>query len=167
MRPLSDEIYSHIDAEVLRFAAERGTEVHFATELYDLYGAVDVSEKNKPYLDAYINWKKDYQVEVIEVEQKYYHKQLLYAGTVDRIIKIKGIRILLDLKTTRELNSGLVSVQCSAYREMLATNDIQVDQIATLKLNDDGTYVYQQLPDNFKIFLALYQIEMFKRKIKG
>lgn len=166
MKPLSDEIYSHIDPEVLRFAATRGTDVHFATELYDLYGVIDIRPELMPYLEAYIQWHKDYQPEIIAVEKRLYHKRLFYAGTIDRLAIINRKITLIDLKTTNALETELVSVQDSAYRDMFISRDVRIDVQAVLQLKPDGTYVYKELDDALDIFIALYKIHNFKKKIK-
>jgi hypothetical protein len=166
MKPLSDEVYSHIDPEVLRFAAQRGTDVHFATELYDLYGVIDIRPELMPYLEAYIQWKQDYQPEIITVEKRLYHKHLFYAGTIDRLAIINDKIVLVDLKSTRALETELVSVQDSAYRDMFISHNVRIDAQAVLQLKPDGTYVYKELDDALDIFAALYKIHNFKMKIK-
>ena len=80
LKPISSEIYDLIDSNVLEKAAAKGTLVHYATELYDLYGIEEIDEENKGYLEAYKRFKNDYQVEVLEVEKQLFHPTLYYAG---------------------------------------------------------------------------------------
>lgn len=166
LRPLSNEIYNHIDPEILRFAADKGTKVHFATELYDTFGIYEIDENLKGFLDAYIKFKRDYKVEVISVEKRSYHHQLFYAGTIDRILLINNKIVLVDIKTTNEIHESLVSIQVSAYEQMECSNGEKIDEIAVLKLNKDGTYVFQYLNRSFDDFLALYKVHMMIKKVK-
>ena len=166
MKPLSNVVYSHIDPEVLRFAANRGTKVHAATELYDLYGAIEIEEEYTPYLDAYLNFLNDYKPEILQVEHQVYHKQLFYAGTVDRIVKLNNKVILLDIKTTSSLHKDLVSIQTTAYQEAEQSNGLHIDGLASLKLNKDGTYEFNYLERDWDTFLLLYKIHMKIKTIK-
>lgn len=164
MKPLTTELYRSIDEAVLEKAAKRGSSVHYATELFDLYGAEEIELENRGYLEAYKKFKKDYQVEVIEVEKQLFHPTLYFAGTLDRIVKINGKRVLLDIKTTEKIHKELVSIQVSAYQEMASKNGIEVDELAVLKLNKNGTYEFVYLNNNLDMFMYLYKIYMFKKR---
>lgn len=164
MEPLTKEMYSHIDAEVLQTAAKRGTSVHYATELYDLYGVEEIEEENRGYFEAYKRFKKENNVLLVEVEIQLYHPYLFYAGTIDRIVKIGDKMVLLDIKTTDKLHKKLVEIQVSAYKEMAEKQGYKIDEIAALKLNKDGTYVFNYLDNNLDMFMNLYKLHMFKKK---
>lgn len=167
MGPLSDAIYKNIDPEILKIAAARGTAIHYATELLDNYGVIEIKEEWMPYLKAYMAAKKEYVWETLAVELRGFHKYLLYAGTIDRIILLEEKVYILDLKTTVELHPDLVAVQCSAYKEILKSHGIEVDGIATLQLKKDGTYRFEFLEDKTDIFMSLLKIHNFKKTLKG
>lgn len=164
LKPLSSEIYDLIDSHVLEKAAAKGTSVHYATELFDLYGIEEIDEENRGYLEAYKRFKKENNVLLVEVEKQLFHPTLYYAGTIDRIVKINNKRVLLDIKTTEKTHKELVSVQVSAYQELAYRNGIEVDDLAVLKLNKDGTYQFIYLNNNLDIFMYLYKIHMFKKR---
>lgn len=164
MKPLTQELYANIDNKTLNAAASRGKSVHYATELYDTFGVEEIEEENKGYLAAYKKFKQDYSVKILEVEKQLFHPLLYYAGTLDRIVEINGKRILLDIKTTEKVHKNLVEIQVSAYQEMALKNGIEVDSLAVLKLNADGTYQFIYLNNNIDMFMYLYKIHMFKKR---
>lgn len=164
MKPLTQELYANIDHKTLNAAASRGKSVHYATELYDTFGVEEIEEENKGYLAAYKKFKQDYSVKILEVEKQLFHPFLYYAGTLDRIVEINGKRVLLDIKTTEKVHKNLVEIQVSAYQEMALKNGIEVDSLAVLKLNADGTYQFIYLNNNIDMFMYLYKIHMFKKR---
>lgn len=164
MKPLTQELYANIDHKTLNAAASRGKSVHYATELYDTFGVEEIEEENKGYLAAYKKFKQDYSVKILEVEKQLFHPLLYYAGTLDRIVEINGKRVLLDIKTTEKVHKNLVEIQVSAYQEMALKNGIEVDSLAVLKLNADGTYQFVYLNNNIDMFMYLYKIHMFKKR---
>lgn len=142
MKPLSQDYYGKINEEKLAFAAIRGTRVHQAVEEFELYGVMDIPDEFSGYTNAYLQWKKDFKVEILATEQKVYHKRLRYAGTVDLICRINGKIILMDLKTTSKTIPYLLGVQLVAYKNALLSHEIDfvLDDIMALGLKKDGTY---------------------------
>lgn len=142
MKPLSQDYYGKINEEKLAFAAIRGTRVHQAVEEFELYGVMDIPHEFSGYTNAYLQWKKDFKVEILATEQKIYHKRLRYAGTVDLICRINGKIILMDLKTTSKTIPYLLGVQLVAYKNALLSHEIdfKLDDIRALGLKKDGTY---------------------------
>lgn len=85
----SREIYGDINQYTLDNAAARGSAVHKATEILDKYGKVECDEDIVPYIQAYVNFRKDFGIsEYAHIEKALAHEELKYAGTIDRIYKI-------------------------------------------------------------------------------
>ena len=99
-RFLSREIYNDISQFKLDSAAQRGTAVHKATEVLDKYGTVDVQEDILPYVQAYLKFRKEHEVDWKRIEYAVHHPEERYAGTVDRYGLLDGEEALVDLKTT-------------------------------------------------------------------
>ena len=140
MKPLSSDTYGGIDPVVLQKAADRGTTVHQAIEMYLLYGIVDIPPEFKPYLDAFMDFWNEYKPKVLSPEMKIYHKILRYAGTADLLCEINGEIVLIDYKTTSKINDMLVGVQLEAYSKALASWGVRADKKAVLHLSKDGKY---------------------------
>lgn len=167
MKPLTNEVYGAIDENVLRAAADRGTTVHEGFELYLEYGAEDLPLDYKGYLDGFKKFLADYKVKAIATEQRFYHKIFRYAGTADLIAEIKGETILIDYKTTAQLQKKLTTVQLAAYKNALKSNGINIDGAAILHVDKDGGYKFIRHDDvhaGWDVFLALLKIYQYGRE---
>ena len=146
----------NIPTSILDNASERGTAVHQAIEFYNKYKFANINDEYKGYFEAYKGWYKQtagYQVK-IESELQVYHKVLNYAGTIDILTtNTDGEHCLIDIKTTNELNMKYVSLQLSAYKEALASEGIEAEDMYVLWLKRDGTYEYKEVPNNKNIFM--------------
>ena len=146
----------NIPTSILDNASERGTAVHQAIEFYNKYNFANISEEYKPYFEAYQDWYNKNKFPFIEVksEIKVYHKVLNYAGTIDMLITdTMEKKVLVDIKTTNELNMKYVALQLSAYKDALASQGITVKAMYVLWLKKDGTYEYIEVPDKKNIFM--------------
>jgi len=80
----------------------RGTEVHRLTMDYDL-GAIDdpneIDSDYKGWFLAYVDAKTILGFEVLEVEVPRVHPVHLFAGRIDRQIRMDGYREILELKS--------------------------------------------------------------------
>lgn len=160
-------------------AATRGTHVHQLCEDYD---NGDMSESDTanisvdllPYFNAYKTAKSDIGFKVLVCEKKLYHPVYLYAGTLDRIVKMESEK-MLDIKTgAKEPWHGM---QLAAYEEMAhASMPLRAGKRrgrVALYLHSDGTYELEHYedPHDWRNFLALYsahnvKVELGYRKIK-
>lgn len=146
----------NIPTSILDNASERGTAVHQAIEFYNKYKFANISEEYKPYFEAYKNWhnKNGFFFTEIKSEIKVYHKIFNYAGTIDMLITdTMEEKILVDIKTTNELNMKYVALQLSAYKDALASQEITVKDMYVLWLKKDGTYEYIEVPNKNNIFM--------------
>ena len=84
---ITDKKYSEISESILDKAKEKGTAVHFAAEVYNKTGYIGIDKEYKGYLDAYIKWINDFNIDrkKIKSEMKVYNRALMYAGTIDMV----------------------------------------------------------------------------------
>ena len=146
MEPLSSNVYGSVDPNILNMAANRGTIVHEAIENYVQYGIEDIDPRYGAYLDAFIDFWKDYKPTLIAAEYRMYHKYLKYAGTADLLALIDDELWLIDNKTSSEVKKMLTRVQLEAYKKALATHNIRVKRKAILHLKKTGKYSFVEHP---------------------
>lgn len=154
-RFLSREIYGDINQYTLDAAADRGTRVHKATEALDLYGKVDVDDDILPYLQAYLNFRKEHQVTWEKIEYAAYHPEDGYAGTIDRYGLLDGKRAIVDYKTTAVIHKPLCAATLNLYRRTMVRNGFQVDALFILQLKKDGKYRMVEFPVDDELPSAL------------
>lgn len=146
----------NIPTSILDNASERGTAVHQAIEFFNKYKFANINEEYEGYFEAYKKWYKENRFPFIKIESEIqvYHNILRYAGTIDMLITdTLEEYILVDIKTTNELNMKYVSLQLSAYKEALANQKVKVKAMYVLWLKKDGTYEYKEVPDKKSIFM--------------
>lgn len=139
-RFLSREIYNDISQFKLDSAAQRGTAVHKATEVLDKYGTVDVQEDILPYVQAYLKFRKEHEVDWKRIEYAVHHPEERYAGTIDRYGLLDGEEALVDLKTTYTVHKPLCAASLNLYRLALEANGYGVKKLYILHLKNDATY---------------------------
>lgn len=139
-RFLHKEIYKDAPLWQMEAAADRGTEVHRATELLDKTGTAEISEEYAPYLEAYAAFRREHDVEWELIEHPDHHPVHGYAGTIDRYGKVDGFATLLDIKTTWKVHKPLCSASLNLYRMMLESRQRTVERLLILHLKKDGTY---------------------------
>lgn len=147
---------------------ERGSFVHRATEWIDR-GTLDwdsLDDTLRPYCEAYAKFCRDVNPEPILSERPLYHAQFLFAGTLDRVVKMNGFTSLIDIKTGSP--HPATALQVSAYAELARVNeDIHFLKCFSLHLRDDGSYRLDEIPDarrNLQIFLAALSVVRWKEE---
>lgn len=162
--PVSYIVYKGVDEFAKLKAGWRGTDVHFAIELYNDTGVIEIEEKFKGYLDAYLQFREDYKkrLKVLHSEMRTYHKDLKYAGTIDMIAELDGKRIIIDYKTTSQLLSYLVALQTPAYMEAvnswLKDDEKKLEECYVLHLEKNGNYNFVKVDNRYDIFIKLYSV---------
>lgn len=139
LKPLSD--FSAIPAGVLAAASAFGTAVHKATELHDL-GTLDFSLLDpalEPYLEAWVNFSRDYEVQWSEIEHVVYSPTMRYAGTLDRRGLVRDRMTTLDIKSSAALYPS-VGPQLAAYKSAYGI-EASLDERMAVQLKKDGTYL--------------------------
>ena len=112
----------------IRSAAELGTAVHDVLEQYALTGTwpTDLDEEVRPFIEQADRWMQKFQPTYEAAEMTVYSPTYGYAGTLDTIMTVDGVRFLGDYKTSRKSfdNRGKptspypeqVGLQLAAYR---------------------------------------------------
>lgn len=171
MKPLSNAKYGAIDESTLRAKAEKGTAVHEAIEFHIAYGAIDCPSDLMGYFNAYLAWRDDYLPRIVMSEQAVYHPAMLYAGTMDLLAVIGDRNVLIDVKTTSQINDMLTSVQLEAYERAAMEHGIEVDEKAVLQLMPDGRYKFKLYRAHdaaaWQTFAALMTIQAHINKYGG
>ena len=168
MKPLSEAYYGGIDAKVLGRAADRGTSVHSAIDLYCRFGIIDIEPELEGYFEAFKAWFKDYDVKPYATETRTYNKSLLYAGTVDMSCSEKGVDTLADFKTTAGFSSMLCGVQLEAYDRAQESHGVKYQNRAIIQLKKYGTYCrHTEFPPRtecWRVFTSLLNVSGFITK---
>lgn len=184
----SREIYNNnIDKFILENAKERGKAVHKATEQLDLTGKCDISVEYTPYVNAYVRFRKDYNIKnYIYIEKPLAHSELKYAGTLDRVYEIDkpfadmvkkqckvdisekiGQIAIIDLKTSSAVKKPLAQIQLPAYAELIGKNTkLKVGCLLILQLKKDGRYKLYCFNNDLFLFNSCLNLHnaLIKRK---
>ncbi len=104
---------------ILQKASERGNAVHYATELHDK-GTLDTASVHPviaPYLEQWVRFLDQQNVQIHAIEQRVFHPLMRYAGTFDRVLTVRAYDgpHILDIKTTAQ-QSRWHHVQTEGYR---------------------------------------------------
>jgi hypothetical protein len=158
---------SFVDPDVLEAARAFGTAVHKACELDDL-GTLDEDELDPalgPYLSAWRKFCREYEVRWDMVEMRVFHKQLRYAGTLDRFGTVRlaphlahRTPAMVDIKSGTQLFPS-VGPQLAAYHRAVPTASVTTKRLA-VQLKPDGTYFakWHDDPNDFAVFASLLTI---------
>ena len=172
----SREVYdNNISKFTLDKACERGTAIHTATEQLDLYGKCDISPQYADYLNAYVQFRKDFNIkDYLYIEKPFASQHYKYAGTLDRVYVIdedfikavkkhckvdisnrKGMLAIIDLKSSSAVQKVLAQIQLPAYATLLEENtQKQVGFLAILHLKKDGKYKLTEYADDMELLFA-------------
>lgn len=162
------QILDGIPKDVLRAAAEFGSHVHMATDLYD-NGVLDEDALDphlKPYLDGWKSFLNETGAIVVSSELRVSHPQLRYAGTLDKMILWRDRRHVLDIKSSA-LVPKTVGPQTAAYREaLLSTELVCAPTRYCMHLRGDGSYRLHTLRDStdFNLFVSALNIHHWRAR---
>lgn len=137
-------------------AMSRGTTVHSIVEAYKHSKKhIDdkVTDEWKGYARAFYRWIEEMGAEVLENERTVVNEKYKYAGTLDLLVKIGGKKLVVDVKTGKDIYPEAF-MQVAAYKEALEG----VDDAAVLLLKEDGTYKYEIGNGSFTVFRACLHI---------
>jgi hypothetical protein len=152
---------------VLKAAAEFGTHVHMACDLFDK-GVLDepaLDPHLAPYLAAWKIFLRDTGAVVDATEVRVVHAKLRYAGTFDKGIhwKKRGRTrtALLDIKSGEVPRT--VGPQTAAYAE---AHPFKFDERYVLQLRGDATYRLAPLTEStdWSIFLSALNLHRWRMK---
>ena len=146
VEPLTFRKYS-VDSAILLQAKTRGTKVHEACADFD-YGAIteetEIAPDIFPYLSAWKNFCKDYQVRWHYIESQMACNE--FAGTIDTIGEIDGKAFIVDIKTTSSMDRASKIALCaqlagySFLYEMNSGVPLDSNECMGVQLKKDGSY---------------------------
>lgn len=148
--------YPNVPKAVLQAAADRGTEMHKAIEVFEKTGKKSDLQEFRNYLFL----KKHFKIENIENELPvaYFEDGLpVFAGTIDQVCRIDGVPAINDFKRVSAPNKEKIAYQVNLYR--LAYNQtfgVEVKALSFMQLRE-SVRKFTQLPINeevIKAFLA-------------
>lgn len=140
LRFVSRELYGEVPAHILDAAADRGTRVHEAIEMYEKFGWMEADTDIVPYMLAYHEWEKEYGFKMLASEYRFYHRTRLYAGTADVLFMDGDDLCLMDIKTSKTILEGLTAAQLYGYTEALKSHGVEVKRAYILHLKSDSTF---------------------------
>lgn len=107
-------------------------------------------------LMSFVHWYTTVKPKIILNEQVVFNYEYEYAGTVDLVCEINGVKWLIDFKTSQSIWPSY-EVQVAAYKHTLAMEQLGVEKIGILQIgykrNKNG-YKFTALEDQFRLFLA-------------
>lgn len=148
--------YPNVPKAVLQAAADRGTEMHKAIEVYEKTG----KESDLQEFRNYLFLKRHFKIENVENELPvaYFEDGLpIFAGTIDQVCRINGVLAINDFKRVSAPNKEKIAYQINLYR--LAYNQtfgVEVKALSFMQLRESVRKI-TQLPINeevIKAFLA-------------
>lgn len=155
--------YDGVPEWILERKAALGSDVHYATELYDL-GTLDegsLAPVYVPYVEAWKKFRREHCGRIHAIEPKLYHAGHGYAGQPDRCMQIDTDYDVLEIKTTAHLFNA-VGVQLMAQRHLLAQSlpAVTTGKRIAIQLKADGTYRLREYkdPHDWPTFIALLSI---------
>ena len=135
-----------VPPDVMEAARARGEDVHYACELLDT-GQLDyttVTEEIAGYVMAYEKFKHEYKPVILAIEERVYHPVYKFAGTLDRVWRIKGSVDLADLKAG--VDQPCHQMQTAAYRLAWDSGHppgMAIKKRHALYLRANGTFDYR------------------------
>lgn len=146
-------------------AATRGTTVHSIVEAYKhtKEHIETIPEAFRGYAQAFYDWVKDNDIEILEHEKTVFSEKHEYAGTLDILVKNNqsGKTFIIDVKTGKDIYPEAF-LQLSAYKQALKEQGIEVDEIAVVLLKEDGKYKFGQGVDCLEVFLSAKKLWEWK-----
>ena len=164
LRFISREVYGDVTQFRLDHAADRGHNVHSACEQLDRFGSAEIDAEIEPYINAYIQFRKDHKPVWGKIEYAMYSSEFGYAGTIDRQGVMDGKPVILDIKSSYKVETSLVTAQLNAYWRLANENYMDVAELWVLHLKKDGTYKLIQVQHDESTFLACFMLHNALKK---
>jgi hypothetical protein len=150
-------------------ARDLGSAIHGATEAYVLGGPQpDVAPEVAPFLRHYLDFLDDWRPEIELVETTVWNHTQAYAGTLDAVMRLEGMALVMDTKTTAEPKPDRKSkppypeaaMQVAAYRyaEVLTLANGDEQEMPPT----DGGAVLVLWPDHYDLVPVRCDEEVFR-----
>ena len=107
--------YKDVPHRVLEEKALFGTHIHEAIEAYEKGKEPCLTDMERVTFSQYLRFKEKYQIKPIEMEMIIHYKDL-YAGRLDMTAYVKGLKSLIDVKTTCKLDYESLAWQLGMYK---------------------------------------------------
>jgi len=165
-------------------AAARGTDIHAIAETIIHGGESEVAGEIVDYVNGYVKWLDEWNVEPVLTEKICANRSYWYAGTFDAILKfgdgpLKGKTYLCDWKTSTNVY-GEMAMQLVAYANADFYLDEdgsekplpKIDGLAIVHITPNGTTVHEVTDidlawSSFKIVIDLAnQMEVIENLMK-
>ena len=128
---------------------------------------VETIPEFQPYVNAFIQFEKDYVVKVVENEKSVFSEKYQYAGTMDILGEHNGELCIIDVKTSKD---GTIypeaELQISAYWNALQEIGTDIQAGYVLALGANGKYQFKQVEYQLEAFLACKKLWTWKNKDK-
>lgn len=148
--------YDGVSKTVLNAAAEKGTELHAAIEMYELFG-IETNELQE--FRDYLFLKNKFKFNVLAVEQPVVirYKDLVICGQLDQVQELNGKLGIGDIKRTSVLDKNYLAYQLNLYRiGYQQSYGKEIEFLKGLHLRD-GKRKYIDLPINEDMALELLE----------
>ncbi len=146
-----------IDPNILSNAANRGTKVHKICEgIVNGLGEMGIEDETWGYVQSFKDWWAK-GIEVIKVEERFWHDELRLTGQVDLLINTPTGLAIVDFKTSSR-PSKTWAAQGSAYAMLAKHAGYDIKHVYFLHLNKHGKAAKMheyQVDDSF--FLAIFR----------
>ena len=143
--------FGGVSPAIIAQAARRGSLVHEYTQLID-YGAdpneLEIEPELVGYVQAWVNFCHDWQPEWELIEQPVHTDD--YAGTLDRMGNIAGVRTLVDIKSTAGANRKQRvkwAAQLHGYN-ITFPREQRAERLWDVLLKKDGKYTVYDAKDS-------------------
>ena len=158
----------YADRESRDRAARKGTAIHELTALIDYGEDVEIPPELSGYVQAWQNYKRDYRVEILAIEQmvgNYVAGLYGLCGILDRRARIEDKIGIIDIKTGSTVNKVALQGQLTGY-DVLDTAHVN-DFLLGVYLHADGTYTVYCAPRNFELLISLYGLHKAEQEAKN
>lgn len=129
--------YVDVPFKILEAAADKGTAMHKAIEVYEKTG----KESDLQEFHNYLFLKKYFKIENVENELPvaYFEDGLpVFAGTIDQVCEIDGVLAINDFKRVSAPNKEKIAYQVNLYR--LAYNQtfgVEIEALSFMQLREN------------------------------
>lgn len=112
--------------------------------------------------------------DIIATEWRGYHRTMLYAGTVDKVVRLPKLgegMAIVDLKTSSTYIPLLVDIQLAGYAQMIESwPNMKIESTWGLQLKPDGSYKFERtqsllsMKSYFNMCYALHNVVQLQKE---